>query len=291
MFKSHVVAQLDKLMGGNPEYSEVLLQKNQPGPPRDPSKDPPAAKPGTSTSSAAEEAPPTKKKKPLSRFMKGPKQRKPEGEVPKGHPRLRGQGQPVAKEYCLPDLQKVMELHDYIVANGGYDIFFTPRNGQCMWGAIRRGLEISEEYRNNHLRFQFVLWCVENHGFTFTILKNLLLMEYGHDRISHEEYMERINSEDNPLTDEEIEQYQAPGPFSFISYLKYMLEGSSWGDQGILSLISMMWQITITIVNGDNLSQIKIRHSRPLEDVDLVLLYCGGSHYLGACKYIYIISL
>ena len=63
-----------------------------------------------------------------------------------------------------------------------------------------------------------------------------------------------------------------------------MLEGSSWGDESMLTCISMMWQITITVVFAEELSQYKIRHQRKLEDADLVLIFAGDSHYLGACK-------
>ena len=47
--------------------------------------------------------------------------------------------------------------------------------------------------------------------------------------------------EEGTLTEAQIADYQVPGPFSFIGYLKYILEGSTWGDQGLLTLVSMMW--------------------------------------------------
>ena len=91
--------------------------------------------------------------------------------------------------------------------------------------------------------------------------------------------------EKGTLTEAQIADYQVPGPFSFIGYLKYILEGSTWGDQGLLTLISMMWQVTITIVNAEDLSQIKIRHQRPLDQVNLVVILAQRCHYLGTCKY------
>ena len=47
----------------------------------------------------------------------------------------------------------------------------------------------------------------------------------------------------------------------------------------------MMWQVTITIVNTEDLSQIKIRHKRPLDQVNLVVILAQRCHYLGTCKY------
>ena len=59
--------------------------------------------------------------------------------------------------------------------------------------------------------------------------------EHGHPRVSREEYLKRQASEDNPLSDLEIEDYQRPGPFSYIDYLKYLMEpgylGGSWHHQ------------------------------------------------------------
>ena len=62
-----------------------------------------------------------------------------------------------------------------------------------------------------------------------------------------------------------------------------------------MGLIGMMWNITITQITVSNkappkdqahkFSQYKLRHNRPLEDVDVVLIFVGDSHYLGACKY------
>ena len=61
--------------------------------------------------------------------------------------------------------------------------------------------------------------------------------------------------------------------------------------------MSMRWQITITVVHAgsseedeygqkkDPLRESRVRHNRPLEEVDLVLVYCGNNHYVGASKY------
>ena len=74
------------------------------------------------------------------------------------------------------------------------------------------------------------------------------------------------------------------------------MEPTSWGDEGTVSLISMMWNITITVVEMEpgekpddphKFIQLKLRHSRPLNDVDLVLVLAGHKHYLGTCEYIF----
>ena len=88
------------------------------------------------------------------------------------------------------------------------------------------------------------------------------------------------------LSDADIVDYQVPGPFSFIRYLKHILEPNTWGDQGIVTLIGMMWQLPITILTAEDLSQIKIRHRRALGDAELVVVLAQRCHYLGTCKYL-----
>ena len=222
---------------------------------------------------------------------------KKEGKQPTVTERLRGIGQAQAEVYNLQsDLKQVVELSDYLAKNGGWELFTTPKNGQCVFASFIRGLDVPEEYRASHLRYQFGYFCVQEHAFCFNRLKLAIQAEYGHPRLSREEYLRRSStSEEDPLTNQEIQDYQKPGPFTFVQYLKYMMEDSSWGDEGIITLIGMMWNVTITVILVSSKSpkkdkpcqfrQLKLRHDRQLEDVDLVLIYAGESHYLGACKY------
>ena len=160
-----------------------------------------------------------------------------EGVQPEAAEKLRGMGEAQALAYNLTDLKEVVELSDYLSLNGGWELFTAPKNGQCCFSSFLKGIEVPEEYRASHLRYQLGYWCVQNHEFAFNRLKMLILSEYGHARISREEYLKRIDSEENPLTDEQIEDYQKPGPFSFITYLKYLMQDSAWGDEGIITLI------------------------------------------------------
>ena len=179
----------------------------------------------------------------------------------------------------------MVELSDYLAKNGGWELFTTPKNGQYVFASFIRGLDVPEEYRASHLRYQFGYFCVQEHAFCFNRLKLAIQAEYGHPRLSREEYLRRSTSQDDPLTDQQIKDYQKPGPFTFVQYLKYMMEDSSWGDEGIITLIGMMWNVTITVILVSSKSpkkdkphqfrQLKLRHDRQLEDVDLVLIYAG----------------
>ena len=114
------------------------------------------------------------------------------------------------------------------------------------------------------------------------MLKSILLAEYGHLRLTEQEYCKKLM--DNTLSDEEEERYEKPGPFSLISYLEYLMDPSSWGDHGVLLMISMMWQVTITVLVAESLKVIRIRHNRELDRADFLLVLAGKNHYLGTCE-------
>ena len=203
---------------------------------------------------------------------------------PDPKPHLAGVGELQAEPYNLSDMKQVLELVEFLTLNGGWELFLTPKDGQCLFSAMRRGMECPEELRSSHLGNQVVLFCVKNHGFFFTILKNDLLGEYGLKRLTKEQYEAREDSEDNPLTPEKIEWYNKSGPFSFYSYLCAMLEPTFWGDGLVIQIMSMMWQVGISIIAAETLDITRIRHRLPLEDTPLILIRARASHYLGACK-------
>ena len=202
-----------------------------------------------------------------------------EGRASPAHDELKGKGPVSADLFNLSDLRQVLRLQD----NASLELFHTQKNGQCLFASIRRGLEVPEEYRSNHLRYQIAFFITQHHKFCFDILEKLVRFEYGHPRLTSQQYIKGM--ERGTLTEGQISDYQMPGPFSFVTYLRYIIEPSSWGDQGLLTILSMMWLVTITIVNAEDLSQIKIRHQRSLDQVNLVVILAQRCHYLGTCKY------
>ena len=76
------------------------------------------------------------------------------------------------------------------------------------------------------------------------------------------------------------------GPFCFQSYLQYMLEDDSWADEVVIHSLSLMFQVTITILRGHDLTEVTVRHGLDMKDVDHFYFYTGGNHYstIGMCK-------
>jgi hypothetical protein len=75
------------------------------------------------------------------------------------------------------------------------------------------------------------------------------------------------------------------GPFSLQSYLTYMLDETSWGDQVSLHALAMMWECRVSLINAQGLYALNFRHSRPVQDADFVIVYNGESHFMGTGNY------
>ena len=97
---------------------------------------------------------------------------------------------------------------------------------------------------------------------------------------------DRMRYRDGILTDQEVQDHNCPGPFSFHSYLMALLSPEMWGDEQFLCLCSMMWQIGLTVVSVENFTQIRFRHKSSLERADGVLVMCLSQHYVPAHKYL-----
>ena len=125
-----------------------------------------------------------------------------------------------------------------------------------------------------HVQFLFPLIAVHIQG------------NYGHIKISQAEYNTKMA--DGSITQQEKEDFETPGPFSLVTYLQAMLKGDFYADEITLIVISMMWQVRVTVLNGETLHQIKIMHKNRLEKVDLAVAHCSGNHYLplGECAVI-----
>ena len=106
---------------------------------------------------------------------------------------------------------------------------------------------------------------------------------YGHPRMDADEFLRCWAA--GELSQQEIDDQECPGPYSFLGYLKALLDDGFWGDKIILTVVSMMFQCGITVLDADTYLQTKIHHAVPLKDADIVLVHCQGCHYVPMCKY------
>ena len=63
-----------------------------------------------------------------------------------------------------------------------------------------------------------------------------------------------------------------------------MLDPMFYGDATVLSALAWQWDLKITVLNSKTLRETRIRHDSRMELADIVLIWNGKNHYVGACK-------
>ena len=179
--------------------------------------------------------------------------------------------------------RQMAQLIAYLRKNGGFELRITQELGNCLYASILRGMSIKKEFSTMHLRRLLVVLLGNYPEFFFNLLKYSLATTYGQDRLDESEIARREKS--GKIKAGQSADFRLPGPFSFVTYCKHILQNKSWGDAHILTLISMMWQVTITSLNAETLGEIRIRHDRPIDKADIVIIHAGGDHYMGCGKY------
>ena len=106
---------------------------------------------------------------------------------------------------------------------------------------------------------------------------------YGHARLTKSQYKKK--DRDGTLTPEERRDFNEPGPFSLVTYLEAFLDKGFYGDEITLVLMSMMWQIRITVLQAETQIQTKIRHSNTLALRDMVLVRTSRLHYFPVSEF------
>ena len=152
-----------------------------------------------------------------------------------------------------------------------------------MFSSVRQAMDCPLEFQTVHLKRQLVMMMANHQDFLFPILKARIATTYGFPQMPQEEYQWKYDK--GTLTQQEADDHLSPGPFSYMSCMKSLLEKGFWGDELCLTLISMMWQISITVLRTEDFHQIKFKHSEKLKDADLVLVHCQGHHYIPASKF------
>ena len=154
--------------------------------------------------------------------------------------------------------------------------------GACMMASVRRCAAIPYECTNSHLRHQIVVFICNMAEYLFPMLQVHIKGNYGHARLSRSQL--RRKEREGTLTPQERSDYNEPGPFSLVSYLEAFLDRGFYGDEITLVVMSMMWQLRITVLQAETQIQTKIRHSNTLARTDMVLVRTSRLHYFPASK-------
>ena len=91
-------------------------------------------------------------------------------------------------------------------------------NGNCLFSSVCRAVDCPFEYQTIHLKCQLVMMLANHHNFLFPIFKASIAIIYGLPRMPEEEYLQKYN--DGTLTQEEANDHNMPGPFSYLGYMR-----------------------------------------------------------------------
>ena len=132
---------------------------------------------------------------------------------------------------------------EYLQLNGGWFPYQVQRHGACQFAAFQWGIDCPQEYTNTHLRCQIVWKRICFKEFFSSILETYKAGNYGGKRLSKEEFDSK--TADGSISPQERYEYHQPGPFSFQTYLEYLLCRDTWRDEITITLLSMIFQVCI----------------------------------------------
>ena len=183
----------------------------------------------------------------------------------------------------LPSQEAYTRQTRYLHSHRQLDIIPVEALGNCLFSAIRRAIDVPLEYQNVHLRRQLVMLLANHHEFFLPLLKPSLRATYEHIRMDQDTYDQRFNA--GQLSQTEIDDQNYPSLFSYMGYMRALLQDGFWGNEICLTLTSMMFQIGIMVLDAESFLQTKAHHDAILSKADAALVHCQGCHYVLVCKY------
>ena len=292
---AYVTAELDKLMT-NRLYTDVLVMEDEEeqtqteGEPGSGATEPPAPTPSASSEPTTSKGAPSKPSR-----KRGAQKEKPPTPLQKlGHwagqnPNIKMPGQyarqtykGAAPLYSLSNASQLSRISEYLYENAGLNIAHTPKDGDCLYHSCRVAMDLPQEYVPMLMKRQIIVFMAQNAKICSEIFNPTIQGTYGDARMDPEQFESLKKAK--ALSPKQIEKQELPGPFSYLGYLKHQLKEGSWGDEIMVTAMSMMWQITVTILYAETLTEHRIRHDRLVGKVDMVVVFCGGCHYVGASE-------
>ena len=179
---------------------------------------------------------------------------------------------------------QVCALYQFLQYNGNYTLVPTKEDGDCLYGAFRRGTELpAAEAADIHIKRCIVRAVRHHHSFFYGYLSHAIGMIYGVDRLDPAVLAEKVKKKQ--ISADDLRDQRLPGPLSFIDWIKMVLQESAYGDELVILVMSLLWQIKITVLYADDLTEKKFRHSQRITQVEMLLVYSlDTQHFVGAGK-------
>ena len=83
----------------------------------------------------------------------------------------------------------------------------------------------------------------------------------------------------------DLKDQRMPGPFTWEEFLSFHLTPSTYADDIIICVVSMLWQMKITVLKAQDLSERRFRHTGRLAKAELLLVrYEETDHFVSVGK-------
>ena len=210
------------------------------------------------------------------------------GEEPPLMPGLRNVDIEFNQGYGHQNMEGIIRLIDYGAMNGGFVHLTTQQRGACIFHACRRCISCPREFTNSHLRRMLVSFIC-NRAELYAMLVCSISGNYGHIRLSADEYKKKRDR--NQLIEQERQEYHEPGPFSIVTYCEALLKPTFYWAELCLRLLSVSFKVRITVLDGDSLIGIKVRHQNTALNADAILDHVSRCHYTAVGKSSFLLSL
>ena len=212
---------------------------------------------------------------------------KPEGKAPAAHAAMTNVTNLPSPLSALKG-NTLCKLYQFLHNNGGYAMLPTKEDGDCFYGAWGRGTDFKAEVADIHLKRAIIKVMSRHHEFFYKTFHYAVSQQYGLYRYPEEELQAKIA--DGSLSAQDVKDQRMPGPFSWYEFLAYHLTPSTYADDIIICVVSMLWQMKITVLKAQDLSERRFRHNGRLGKAELLLVFCEEtSHFVSAGKCLYLI--
>ena len=159
--------------------------------------------------------------------------------------------------------RKMARLIAFLRMNGGYALVTTQELGNCLWSSVLRGTDVKREFASMHLRRLVAKMITSFPRFFFNYLKYSLATTYGQDRPTEEEICEKERKV--RLLTNKLMITDSLALFLLWNTLSILLQK----EPGVMSISS----------------HLSVYHNDRLTDADLVVIFIGRDHYMGAGKF------
>jgi hypothetical protein len=185
--------------------------------------------------------------------------------------------------YGFTDNQELALVKETLRLNVAATLKPVQGSGSCLFQAVLSQLDAPEEYTADCLRKQLINWMCSHAGLMLAAQGEQIRAEYGlpdgADRPGTPVRTRQADVASARTSMSSREGDNLAGPFSYQSYLSYMLRPGSWGDQTVIFALSMMLNLRISVLLSNSLTHLAFRHSGGLGQADIILIYNGRDHY------------